>query len=93
MGAFFGVFYSACMTVTAKETTAPGHEYKDGKCTVCGAADPDYIPPKTEEKPPVSDDNPPVTSPETGDIAICTAILAMLAIGTTAVFSKKRRTN
>lgn len=80
-------------TVTASETDENGHSFVDGSCTVCGEADPDYIPPKTEEKPPISDDNPPVTSPETGDIAICTAILAMLAIGTTAVFSKKRRTN
>ena len=38
-----------CGAVLSTETMpATGHDYKDGKCTVCGAADPDYRPEQPE---------------------------------------------
>lgn len=57
------------------------HTYEDGKCTVCGAADPDYKP---------SD------APQTGDnsnMALWIALLFTSATGIigTAVFSRKRK--
>ena len=36
---------SRCDFTTYAELPALGHEYKDGVCTRCGAADPDYVPP------------------------------------------------
>ena len=42
------------------------HNYKDGKCTVCGAADPNYKPSEPEDKPTVPDEVKPDV-PETGD--------------------------
>ena len=39
-----------CGAVLSTETIpATGHDYKDGKCTVCGAADPDYRPEQPED--------------------------------------------
>ena len=35
---------SACGEVETRVIPAAGHHYKDGKCTVCGAADPNYKP-------------------------------------------------
>ena len=35
---------SACGEVETRVIPAAGHHYKDGKCTVCGAADPGYQP-------------------------------------------------
>ena len=35
---------SACGEVETRVIPAAGHDYKDGKCTVCGAADPNYKP-------------------------------------------------
>ena len=35
---------SACGEVETRVIPAAGHDYKDGKCTVCGAADPGYQP-------------------------------------------------
>ena len=39
---------SVCGTVLKAQTTidTAAHTYEDGKCTVCGGDDPDYIPPK-----------------------------------------------
>ncbi|MBQ8288735.1 MAG: SGNH/GDSL hydrolase family protein [Clostridia bacterium] len=74
------------VTVTASESDAKGHDYENGKCTECGEADPDYVPPVTE-------DPDPVDPPKTGDALIVTAILATIAVVGAAVLSKKRRTN
>lgn len=73
------------------ETDELGHDYKDGKCTVCGEADPDYVPPKTEE-PPVSTDKP-VDPPRTGDLLTVASVLALIALAGIVCFSKKRRIN
>ena len=80
------------------ETDELGHDYKDGKCTVCGESDPDYVPPKTEE-PPVSTDEPPVSTdepvdpPRTGDLLTVASVLALIALAGIVCFSKKRRIN
>ena len=34
---------------------AKGHSYSNGKCTVCGAADPNYVPPTVKPTPPPAD--------------------------------------
>ncbi|MBQ8382726.1 MAG: SGNH/GDSL hydrolase family protein [Clostridia bacterium] len=73
-------------TVTASETEANDHDYVDGVCTECGASDPDYVPPVTE-------DPDPVIPPETGDVLMAVAILATVAALGVAIASKKRRTN
>lgn len=58
------------------------HSYKDGKCTVCGAADPNY--------------KPDTDSPQTGDNSnMALWIAVMLAAGTaltgTILYSRKRK--
>ena len=82
------------------------HNYKDGKCTACGATDPNYKPSEPEGKPTESDDEKTdtpsggqtgdTTSPETGDdsyIALWLAVL--LAAGAvltgTVLYSRKRK--
>ena len=84
-------------TVTASETDENGHSFVDGSCTVCGEADPDYVPPKTEEdpettEPPVSTDEP-VKPPKTGDLLTAAGVLAILSLAGAICFSKKRRTH
>ena len=32
-------------TISTEVIEAPGHNYVDGKCDICGEADPDYVPP------------------------------------------------
>ena len=39
-----------------KDIPALGHDYKDGKCTVCGAEDPNYKPEEPDEPTPVEPD-------------------------------------
>ena len=91
---------SACGEVETRVIPAAGHDYKDGKCTVCGAADPDYRPEQPEnpgqpEKPekPEQPENPGV---KTGDdsnttmwviVLICAAALAVVLV----VLSRKKR--
>ena len=52
-GSYDTVTYCAsCGCELSRVTTvvpAAGHAYKDGKCTVCGAADPDYVAPAEDE--------------------------------------------
>lgn len=46
------------------------HSYADGKCTVCGAADPNYVPTEPTPNPtptPVPTDKPNTEVPKTGD--------------------------
>lgn len=37
-----------CEKTDTRELAATGHSYADGVCTVCGAADPNYVPPQSE---------------------------------------------
>ena len=74
-----------------KVTAKAAHNFKDGKCTVCKATDPNYVPTK-----PTVPENGDKESPQTGDstnIALWFAI--MLTAGTiltgTVLYSKKKK--
>ncbi len=73
---------SACGEVETRVIPAAGHHYKDGKCTVCGAADPGYQPTQPGIK--------------TGDesnttmwiiVLVCAAALAVVLV----IVSRKKR--
>ena len=64
---------------------ASGHDYKDGKCTVCGETDPNYKP-----------DQPTQPGVKTGDdsnttmwiiVLVCAAALAVVLV----IVSRKKR--
>ena len=76
---------SACGEVETRVIPAAGHDYKDGKCTVCGETDPNYKP-----------DQPSQPGVKTGDdsnttmwviVLICAAALAVVLV----VLSRKKR--
>ena len=76
---------SACGEVETRVIPAAGHNYKDGKCTVCGETDPNYKP-----------DQPTQPGVKTGDdsnttmwviVLICAAALAVVLM----VLSRKKR--
>lgn len=64
-------------TVIAKTA----HDFQDGKCTVCGMADPDYIPAK-----PGDSDKEDTNTPQTGDNNSTTLWLALLLVSGACVF-------
>lgn len=75
---------------------ATGHSYEDGKCTVCGAADPNYKPTESDNGNSDSSVTGETTSPETGDNSnMMLWIAVMLAAGTaltgTILYSRKRK--
>lgn len=74
-----------CEATVEEAIPALGHDFKDGKCTVCGAADPNFKP---------ADNTKPAdtTKPETGDagIAVWVTLLAVTALFGTAIVVKKR---
>ncbi|MFR6060728.1 MAG: hypothetical protein ACLUIC_09030 [Oscillospiraceae bacterium] len=76
---------SACGEVETRVIPAAGHDYKDGKCTVCGETDPNYKP-----------DQPTQPGVKTGDesnttmwiiVLVCAAALAVVLV----VLSRKKR--
>ena len=83
-------------TVKKGETIpATGHDYKDGKCTVCGAADPDYRPEQPEnpgqpEKPekPEQPENPGVKTGDSG-VLLYMGLMTVCALG--ACLTLRRR--
>lgn len=75
---------------------ATGHSYEDGKCTVCGAADPNYKPTESDNGNSDSSATGETTSPETGDNSnVMLWIAVMLAAGTALtgaiLYSRKRK--
>lgn len=86
---------------TAEELKIPklAHTYADGKCTVCGALDPEYIPSKPsqpEEDP--TDSKPETTIPQTGDGSNMTlwAVMLLVSMGGvvgTVICSRKKKYN
>ena len=87
-------------TYTAKKDVADipaiGHSYEDGKCSVCGAADPNYKPTESDNGNSDSSATGETTSPETGDNSnVMLWIAVMLAAGTaltgTVLYSRKRK--
>lgn len=72
------------------------HDYQEGKCTVCGAIDPNYVPvDPTDPTDPTNPDNGDTDSPQTGDSSNMAAWIALLfasgvgVLGT--VYSKKKK--
>ena len=86
-----------CGAVLSTETIpATGHDYKDGKCTVCGAADPDYRPEQPEnpgqpEKPekPEQPENPGVKTGDSG-VLLYMGLMLLALTGSAWVLRKKR---
>ena len=86
-----------CGAVLSTEAVpATGHDYKDGKCTVCGAADPDYRPEQPEnpgqpEKPekPEQPENPGVKTGDSG-VLLYMGLMLLALTGSAWVLRKKR---
>ena len=83
-------------TKDVADIPAIGHSYENGKCTACGAADPNYKPTESGNGNSDSSVTGETTSPETGagsNVALWIAV--MLAAGTaltgTVLYSRKRK--
>ena len=73
---------SACGEVETRVIPAAGHDYKDGKCTVCGETDPNYKPTQPGVK--TGDDS---NTTMWVIVLICAAALAVVLV----VLSRKKR--
>ena len=70
------------VTVKQGETIpAMGHDYKDGKCTVCGAADPDYRPEQPE--------NPGVKTGDSG-VLLYMGLMMVCALGSCLTLRRRK---
>ena len=83
-----------CGAVLSTETIpATGHDYKDGKCTVCGAADPDYRPEQPEDpgqpEKPEQPANPGVKTGDSG-VLLYMGLMLLALTGSAWVLRKKR---
>ena len=83
-----------CGAVLSTETIpATGHDYKDGKCTVCGAADPDYRPEQPEDpgqpEKPEQPENPGVKTGDSG-VLLYMGLMLLALTGSPWVLRKKR---
>ena len=83
-----------CGAVLSTETIpATGHDYKDGKCTVCGAADPDYRPEQSEDpgqpEKPEQPANPGVKTGDSG-VLLYMGLMLLALTGSAWVLRKKR---
>ena len=64
------------------------HDYKDGVCTVCGAEDPNYVPPTpTPDPEPTPDPDPAPTS----DITVYALAIALVSLAGVVAAKKKIR--
>ena len=82
-----------CGAVLSTETIpATGHDYKDGKCTVCGATDPDYRPEQPENpgqpEKPEQPENPGVKTGDSG-VLLYMGLMTVCALG--ACLTLRRR--
>ena len=72
---------------------ATGHDYKDGKCTICGAADPDYRPEQPEDpgqpEKPEQPENPGVKTGDSG-VLLYMGLMLLALTGSAWVLRKKR---
>ena len=83
-----------CGAVLSTETIpATGHDYKDGKCTVCGAADPDYRPEQPEDpgqpEKPEQPANPGIKTGDSG-VLLYMGLMLLALTGSAWVLRKKR---
>ncbi len=60
-----GIMCSVCGEILAEQVVIPakGHSYKEGECTVCGEADPDYVVPTVKPTPTVAPTVKPTAAP------------------------------
>ena len=82
-----------CGAVLSTEAIpATGHDYKDGKCTVCGAADPDYRPEQPEDpgqpEKPEQPANPGVKTGDSG-VLLYMGLMLLALTGSAWVLRKK----
>lgn len=93
---------SVCGDVIEKgeEVDMIPHDYQDGKCTVCGAEDPDFIPgdggntgdsdkPSKPEKP-ADSDNPQTGDPADIEFLAATLVISSLMLVAIFIFSRKK---
>ena len=83
-----------CGAVLSTEAIpATGHDYKDGKCTVCGASDPDYRPEQPEDpgqpEKPEQPANPGVKTGDSG-VLLYMGLMLLALTGSAWVLRKKR---
>ena len=83
-----------CGAVLSTETMpATGHDYKDGKCINCGAADPDYRPEQPENpgqpEKPEQPENPGVKTGDSG-VLLYMGLMLLALTGSAWVLRKKR---
>ena len=83
-----------CGAVLSTETMpATGHDYKDGKCINCGAADPDYRPEQPEDtgqpEKPEQPANPGVKTGDSG-VLLYMGLMLLALTGSAWVLRKKR---
>ena len=83
-----------CGAVLSTEAIpATGHDYKDGKCTVCGAAAPDYRPEQPEDpgqpEKPEQPANPGVKTGDSG-VLLYMGLMLLALTGSAWVLRKKR---
>ena len=78
---------------TGEVIPAAGHSYKDGKCTVCGATDPDYRPEQPEDpgqpEKPEQPENPGVKTGDSG-VLLYMGLMLLALTGSAWVLRKKR---
>jgi hypothetical protein len=86
----------ACDKTDVRELAATGHSFTDGVCTVCGAADPNYVPPAPETP---AEDLPTETPADEGEgnapltivlVAVAAAVIVAGAAVAIVVVKKKK---
>jgi len=71
------------ITLESTEIKALGHDYEDGKCTVCGEKDPDYVQPTDPEGPDQTGENT--------NVALLVSLLVLSAACLAVVITKSRQ--
>ena len=77
---------SACGEVETRVIPAAGHDYKDGKCTVCGETDPNYKPDE-----PVQPENPGVKTGDEAHTALWLAAASVSLLAAAALLLGKKK--
>jgi hypothetical protein len=85
-----------CDKTDVREVSATGHSFTDGVCSVCNAADPNYVPPQTEAP---ADDTPTDTPADENEdksalpivlIAVAGVVIVAGAAAAIVIMKKKK---